>query len=696
MFGKKEAPVGENKRKMKKKKKLLIGGILVLVCAAGAIGGGLYLKRVKAQNETTTMTVQSASAESGNISSTVTGTGSLASKTASEISVPIGLEIDEILVEEGDTVKKGQKLATVTKASVAEQLLTVNENIDAVEDEIDDLDDDADTEGTDSYLEKLVLEGELEDLEDAQEKLEELLDTLTIYADAAGTIDSISVSEGEEITSSSSGSTNSSSSSSASVINTSVSTTSTKKTSSTAAMTSSSASVAKLVTTSTKAGSATAKTVSYAAGETVEEETVLLTDSESDSEETTSTQTEISSVNLTLTAPVTGASPNTSVSTSDAGYTVSSVSWNCSTNTYQSSTAYTATIVLTANDGYAFAANPAVQVASADVTYTVYNNWNSSSSMVIQATYAQTAAASKSSSSDKTSGNTDNDEQNVTVSEENDSSFAGSSSESSDQNTVNNNGSTSSNQTAAAGGATTGSNSGGSGAVSTEASSTDSSSEEDSASTASEYNAYEAVAFTIASTTEGVVSINVDELDIASVQEGQTVSLTFDALEDQTFEGEITSVSTTASSDSSSAKYPVEISLDIADGMMIGMSASATIQISEATDAVLIPVSALQERGNSTFVYTEQDEDGNLTGEVEVETGLSNDSQVEIVSGLSEGDTVYYLKAEGDSSEDSMQGGMGGMQGDMPSGGGDMPSGGGDMPSGGGPGGGGSGGGPGQ
>ena len=67
---------------------------------------------------------------------------------------------------------------------------------------------------------------------------------------------------------------------------------------------------------------------------------------------------------------------------------------------------------------------------------------------------------------------------------------------------------------------------------------------------------------------------------------------------------------------------------------------------------VTIPVDALQERGNETFVYTKQDEEGNLTGEQMVTTGLSDGETVEITEGLSEGDTVYYQKQGQDSGTD--------------------------------------------
>ena len=109
--------------------------------------------------------------------------------------------------------------------------------------------------------------------------------------------------------------------------------------------------------------------------------------------------------------------------------------------------------------------------------------------------------------------------------------------------------------------------------------------------------------------------------------------------------------------------------------MLEGMSASCVINIESAENVVMIPSAAIQESRGSVFVYTETDSDGNPTGEVEVETGLSNGSYVEITSGLSEGDTVYYTVTESDSSSSS-SGGMGGMSG-MGGSGGDMPTGGG-------------------
>ena len=160
------------------------------------------------------------------------------------------------------------------------------------------------------------------------------------------------------------------------------------------------------------------------------------------------------------------------------------------------------------------------------------------------------------------------------------------------------------------------------------------------------------------------ITVSIDELDILSIKKGQTVKVTLDALEDQEFEGSISKVSTTGSSSNGNTKYEVEVTVPKEEEMLDGMSASVVIVTDSAENAVIIPVLALQERGETQYVYTSQDEDGNLSGEVEVETGLSDGTNVEIKSGLTEGDTIYYQIQASDDSENMrdmrMQGGPGG------------------------------------
>lgn len=52
-----------------------------------------------------------------------------------------------------------------------------------------------------------------------------------------------------------------------------------------------------------------------------------------------------------------------------------------------------------------------------------------------------------------------------------------------------------------------------------------------------------------------------DELDINSVEHGQKAVVTFDAIEDQEFEGEVTKIGNTASVSGGVAKYTITITI---------------------------------------------------------------------------------------------------------------------------------------
>ena len=152
------------------------------------------------------------------------------------------------------------------------------------------------------------------------------------------------------------------------------------------------------------------------------------------------------------------------------------------------------------------------------------------------------------------------------------------------------------------------------------------------------------------------------------MSEGQQAEITFDAIEDETFTGTVTNIDQEASASNGVAKYGVDITLEKEEQMKVGMNASATIVIEEKKDVLTIPVNALQERKNEVFVYTSQSEDGSLSGEKTVKTGLSDGENVEITEGLSEGDTIYYQKTGNTSSSNNRQMGMPGGDMQMPGG----------------------------
>ena len=204
------------------------------------------------------------------------------------------------------------------------------------------------------------------------------------------------------------------------------------------------------------------------------------------------------------------------------------------------------------------------------------------------------------------------------------------------------------------------------------------------------------------------MTLSVDELDISNISVGQTVSITADAVEDQTYTGTVTKVSVAGTSTGSATTYPVTIRIDETDGLLPGMSVDATIELQHADNVLVIPAAALN-RGNTVLVtkdspsaanaQTAQPSDSQPSGDqpdgsqpqgdqgsaqapdtansdyvsVQVTTGVSDGDYIEITSGLQEGDTVAYIQTSSSGGMDMM---MGGMPGGGMSGGSGMPSGG--------------------
>ena len=180
------------------------------------------------------------------------------------------------------------------------------------------------------------------------------------------------------------------------------------------------------------------------------------------------------------------------------------------------------------------------------------------------------------------------------------------------------------------------------------------------------------------------MTLSVDELDISSLAVGQTVTITADAVEDQTYTGVVTKVSVAGTSSGGVATYPVTIRIDDTDGLLPGMTVDATITLDSATDVLAIPSAALQ-RGDTVLLTADSPsaaggQADETTGYVSVEvvTGTSDDSYIEIVSGLQEGDVVVYIPTSSSDSDTgfAMGGGMSGGGGMPGGGGGGMPGGG--------------------
>ena len=143
------------------------------------------------------------------------------------------------------------------------------------------------------------------------------------------------------------------------------------------------------------------------------------------------------------------------------------------------------------------------------------------------------------------------------------------------------------------------------------------------------------------------ITLTVDELDIARLSIGQAVTVTLDALPGQSFDGEITEIDPNGENSGGSTKYSVTVTLPRTEDMLTGMNAAVRVQLAENGGLLLIPLAAVQEDADGIYVCTGYDKNSNeATAPVEITTGLSDGENVEVLSGLTEGDTVYYRYAD--------------------------------------------------
>lgn len=157
----------------------------------------------------------------------------------------------------------------------------------------------------------------------------------------------------------------------------------------------------------------------------------------------------------------------------------------------------------------------------------------------------------------------------------------------------------------------------------------------------------DAAALTIADTATYLLKMEVDELDIGQVRQGQKASVTLDSFIDQTFEGTVTDISPSPSSADSDSiiTYEVTITLDAqgqSTGFLSGMTASANIETEVLAGAVVVPTKAIQsdQVDGQAVTYVEKVDDQGQVTRVEIETGLRSGSVTEVVAGLAEGDQV--------------------------------------------------------
>ncbi|HEX6910540.1 MAG TPA: efflux RND transporter periplasmic adaptor subunit, partial [Longimicrobium sp.] len=143
--------------------------------------------------------------------------------------------------------------------------------------------------------------------------------------------------------------------------------------------------------------------------------------------------------------------------------------------------------------------------------------------------------------------------------------------------------------------------------------------------------------FTIAEVSTLVTRVGVSELDVGSLRTGQQARVMLDAYPGQRFEGRIRRIFPSA--DPATRLVPVEVALtgEAATAARPGFLARVGFALGQRDGVLLVPASAVVGQAGAQQVFVV------VNGKAErrtVETGLSSEGRVEIVSGLRAGEAV--------------------------------------------------------
>ncbi len=157
--------------------------------------------------------------------------------------------------------------------------------------------------------------------------------------------------------------------------------------------------------------------------------------------------------------------------------------------------------------------------------------------------------------------------------------------------------------------------------------------------------------FTVGSADSFELTVAADELDIAKIKTGQTVSIALDALAGAEYTGTVDRVSSAGTYSNGVTTYDVTIRLDSADGILSGMSARADILVASHTDVLLIPVSAIKTIDGEKYVMAIPEpgtaDSASAAGvQTKITIGLSDATEAEVLSGIEDGQYLLDLSAD--------------------------------------------------
>jgi len=142
-----------------------------------------------------------------------------------------------------------------------------------------------------------------------------------------------------------------------------------------------------------------------------------------------------------------------------------------------------------------------------------------------------------------------------------------------------------------------------------------------------------------------IVNAQVDETDIGSIKINQPVGIELDAYMGKEIPGKVGQIAYESQVINNVNIYEVKVAPDyVPDYFRSGMSATINFVQEQKENVLLLPLSAVVEQKGKSYVLL-QDKDQKIKSE-QITTGLENTMNVEIITGLKEGQKVVVPNAD--------------------------------------------------
>jgi HlyD family secretion protein len=152
------------------------------------------------------------------------------------------------------------------------------------------------------------------------------------------------------------------------------------------------------------------------------------------------------------------------------------------------------------------------------------------------------------------------------------------------------------------------------------------------------------------------IEANITESDIDEVVKDQKVEITISALDDKRISGVVSFIALTpVQTNTELSTYKIKIQPEtIPAQVKIGMSCDLEIITQTKQNILTIPDTYTYKKDSKTFVKTFRKNGDNIdVNEVEIKTGFKTETDIEITSGLSEGDEIILPTEEIEANSDS-------------------------------------------